>query len=431
MVQSARGVRAFSSGTDSAAGCGMISRVFAAFVLLGVGGWVMGADWPQWRGGGLDGRSSEKGFPVRWSGTENVAWRTEVPGGHSSPVVHRGRVYFTACEADTGERLLVGLDRKDGRVLWRCPIFTSPLERKHGENSHASSTPACVGDRVFGAFLDGKEAVVFACSEEGRILWQVRPGIFSSVHGFCSTPIVYKDLLIVNCDHDGDGFVVALAQSDGREVWRIDRPNKTRSYCTPLIREAAGRMQMVMSGSKCVTSYDPDTGALLWSIKGPTDQFVASPVFSERTGLFYVTGGFPDHHILAIRPDGKGDVTDTHVVWHHHNKQGVAYVPSPIIEGGYLLINDDQGFAHAFDAASGEVVWQERFGRTHASLCSADGKVYFINDNGLCRVVDVAGGFKVVSENEMKEMTYASPALSGGEIFLRTARAMYCVRGGR
>jgi outer membrane protein assembly factor BamB len=188
---------------------------------------------------------------------------------------------------------------------------------------------------------------------------------------------------------------------------------------------------MVMSGSKCVTSYNPETGELLWSIKGPTDQFVASPVFSERTGLFYVTGGFPDHHILAIRPDGKGDVTETHVVWHHNNIQGVAYVPSPIIEGDYLLINDDQGFAHAFDAARGDVIWKERFGRTHASLCSAEGKVYFINDNGLCRVVDVANGFKVLSENDMKEMTYASPALSNGEIFLRTSRAMYCVKGGR
>jgi hypothetical protein len=410
----------------------MIAKLFG-WVVLSVfcAGTLCGSDWPQWRGMGLDGRSDEAGFPLKWSASENVAWRTEVPGGHSSPVVYRGRVYLTACDGESGERLLMGMDRRDGKMLWRKAIFTSPLERKHGENSHASSTPACAGERVFGAFLDGKEAVVFACSLDGDPLWQVRPGIFSSVHGFCSTPILHKDLLIVNCDHDGDGFVVALSQKDGREVWRIDRPNKTRSYCTPIIRQAAGRLQMVMSGSKCVSSYDPDTGKLIWSISGPTDQFVASPVFSEVTGLFYVSGGFPDHHILAIRPDGQGDVSSTHVVWHHHNKQGVAYVPSPIIEGGYLLINDDQGFAHAFDAKNGEIVWKERFGRTHASLCSSDGKILFINDNGVCRMVDVASGFKVIAENDMKEMVYASPALSGGEIFLRTARAMYCVRGGR
>jgi hypothetical protein len=231
----------------------------------------------------------------------------------------------------------------------------------------------------------------------------------------------------VNCDHDGDGYIVALARADGSELWRIDRPNKTRSYCAPLIREAAGRMQMVLSGSKCVASYDPENGQLLWIIDGPTEQFVASPVYSEKTGLFYITGGFPDHHILAIRPDGSGNVTKTHIAWHHHAAKGVAYVPSPIIEGDWFLIVDDRGFAHAFHAATGDIVWEARFGRSHASLVSAGGLVYFLNDDGICHVVKPSAKFQVLARNELGEGCYASPGLSDGQIFLRSDKAVYCI----
>ena len=259
------------------------------------------------------------------------------------------------------------------------------------------------------------------------LLWQKRPGKFSSVHGFCSTPILYKDKVIVNCDHDGDGYIVAFARADGRVLWRIDRPNKTRSYVAPIIREAAGKMQMVLSGSKCIASYNPDNGQLIWIIDGPTEQFVASPVFSEKTGLFYVTGGFPDHHIMAIRPDGTGNVTSSHVVWHHHAAKGVAYVPSPIIEGDWFLITDDRGFSHAFEAKTGDIVWESRFGRSHASLASAGGLVYFLNDDGVCQVVKPADGFAIISRNELGEKCDASPALSNGQIFLRSEKAVYCI----
>ena len=321
------------------------------------------------------------------------------------------------------------LDRASGKLLWQQTVIKAPMERLHRENSHASSTPACDGERIFCSFLDRSEVVVAAYDLNGKQLWLKRPGAFSSMHGFCSTPVLYKDKVIVNCDHDGDGYIVAFARADGRELWRIDRPNKTRSYCAPLIREAAGRMQMVLSGSKCVASYDPDNGQLLWIIDGPTEQFVASAVYSEKTGLFYITGGFPDHHILAIRPDGSGNVTKSHVVWHHQGAKGVAYVPSPIIEGNWFLITDDRGFAHAFNAATGDIGWEARFGRSHASLVSAGGLVYFLNDDGVCHVVKPGNKFEVVARNEIGEGTYASPALSEGQIFLRSERAVYCVGG--
>ena len=386
------------------------------------------ADWPQWRGANLDGRSTETTFPTKWSQTENVLWRTELPGeGHASVVVQKGRLFAVAAIAERNERVLICMDRTSGKILWQQVVLTSPLERVHKENSHASSTPACDGERVFCTFLDGKEVVVAAYDFSGKQLWTKRPGQFSSVHGFCSTPIVFKDKVIVNCDHDGDGYIVALARDDGRELWRIDRGGKTRSYCAPLICETAGRTQMVLAGSKNFTGYNPDTGRELWNYAGPTEQFVASPVYSEKTAHFYLTAGFPTYHTLALPASATGTVQEAQLAWHHKQKKGAAYVPSPIIEGDWLLLNDDLGFAHAFDAKTGDIVWNERFGRTHASLVSAGGLVYFINDDGVCRIVKPAEKFAVVATNELGEPVYASPALSDGQIFIRTYKAVYCI----
>ncbi|MEQ1861231.1 MAG: PQQ-binding-like beta-propeller repeat protein [Chthoniobacteraceae bacterium] len=383
-------------------------------------------DWPQWRGSRLDGTSTGSGFPTRWSATENVRWRTELPGtGHASPIVFGDRV-FTVSATAGGERLLLSLDRASGRILWQQIVVQSPLERKHRENSHASSTPSTDGERVFCTFLDQGQVVVAAYDFAGKQLWTKRVGGFSSVHGFCSTPILHKDTIIVNCDQDGDGYIVALARKDGAERWRIERPNKTRSYCAPLIRDAGGRTQMVLSGSKCVASYDPDSGKLIWTIDGPTDQWVASPVFNAKANLFFVSGGFPDHHLLAIKPDSTGNITDTpQIVW--HGRQGVAYVPSPIAEGDWFFITDDRGFAHCFDAKTGEQRWEQRFGRQHASLVSAGGLVYFLNDDGECRVVKAGAKFELVATNVLGEPTYASPALSDGQIFLRGDKHLYCI----
>jgi outer membrane protein assembly factor BamB len=388
-----------------------------------------GADWPVWRGPLGDGRSSEKGFPVHWSATENIRWKTPCLPGHASPIVVGEKIFTVGYEPENEGRVLLAFDRSSGALQWRKTVVQSAPERVHSENSRASSTPACDGKRVYCAFLDGREPVISAYSLQGEPVWTVRPGVFSSVHGFCSTPILWKNKVIVNCDHDGPGYIVALSAEDGKEVWRIERPNRTRSYVAPLLREAGGRMQLVLSGSKCVAGYDPETGELLWIIDGPTDQFVASMVYSESTRWFYMTGGFPKHHVMAIRPDGRGNITQSHVAWHHKppSPVGVSYVPSPIVEGDWLLLNDDRGFAHAFDARSGEIVWSERFGRQHASLVSSDGLVYFLNDAGECHVVKPSEKFAVVAVNTLGEGVYASPALSEGQIFLRSNGHLWCV----
>lgn len=387
---------------------------------------AFGENWPSWRGPRLDGTSAERNVPTHWSAGSNVLWSTEMPGlGHASPVVWEDRVFTVTSIAEKQARDLLCFDRGNGRLLWQKTVINSPLERKHSLNSHASSTPATDGKLIYLAFLDRNEMVLAAYDFDGKRKWLVRPGRFSSMHGFCSSPIFYKDLVIVNGDHDGDGYMVALRCESGEQAWKIDRPNKMRSYCAPLIREMAGKTQMVVAGSQCVASYDPANGRLHWIVDGPTDQFVASPVYSERAGLVYITGGYPDHHTLAIKPDGAGNVTNTKIVW--RTNKGVAYVPSPIIEGDYFLIVSDSGVAHCFEAATGKLQWQERMGEHHASLVSANGLVYFLNDNGVTHVVKPGPDYNLVAKNELGERTFASPAISNGQLFVRGDQHLFCI----
>ena len=392
--------------------------------------WMARAEnWPNWRGPRLDGTSVETTVPVHWSGTSNVLWKTDLPGnGHASPIVWGDRVFTVAVLAADEARVLLCLKRDTGKPMWQTTVVRSPLERKHTLNSHASSTPATDGSRIYVAFLDRREMVVAAYDFEGRQTWLVRPGEFSSMHGFCSSPILFEDKVIVNGDHDGESYIVALDRRSGKTLWKVPRENKTRSYCVPLIRELSGRTQMILSGDKCVASYDPRTGRRHWIIDGPTEQFVASVVYNERADLLFVTGGYPDHHILAVRPDGAGNITGTDkIVW--RTNRGVAYVPSPISEGDYFLVVSDSGVAHCFNAKSGKLAWQERMGEHHASLVSANGLVYFLNDNGVTHVVRPGPAYELVARNELGEKTFASPAVSEGRLFLRGDRHLFCIQG--
>jgi outer membrane protein assembly factor BamB len=398
-------------------------------------------DWPGWRGPHGDGTCDDKALPLKWSATDNIAWKTPIPGkGHSSPIVWGDRVFVTTCledEAkspeDKARRMLLCLDRRDGSILWQKEVISARLEKLHRLNSRASSTPATDGKHVFVTFLgasDTKEPrVIVGCYDfEGNRVWQKSPGRFSSVHGFCSSPLLYKDTLIVNCDHDGDGYVVSLAKSDGEPRWRIDRPNKTRSYCAPLVVEAAGRTQMVMSGSKCVASYDPDTGKQWWIIDGPTEQFVSSPVFLDDT--FFLTAGFPTYHYMGIKPDGSGNVTETGVAWHHQvrNSREGAYVPSPIACGKWFYAVSDDGILNSFEAKGGEWKWKKQLGKHHsASPVLAGGRLYFTADNGDTYVLKAGEAFDLENVNPLGEEVYGSPAAAGGQLFLRGDKHLFCI----
>jgi outer membrane protein assembly factor BamB len=374
-------------------------------------------NWPGWRGPRGDGTSQEEGIPTRWGAEENIAWKVEVPGrGHASPIVWGERVFVASCREDLKQRVLLCFDRATGKLLWNAVVLNSELERKHRLNSFASSTPATDGRRVYVTFLGDNEMVVAAYDFSGKRLWLARPGKFSSVHGYCSSPVLFDDKVIVNGDHDGDAYIVALDRESGRTLWKVDRENKTRSYVTPIIRQIDGRTQMILSGSKCVASYDPHDGSRHWIIDGPTEQFVASLVYNGK--LLFLTAGYPELHMMAIRPDGHGNVTDTHVVW--HTNKGASYVPSPIAAGDYFLVVSDGGIASLFEAETGKRLWMERLG-THysSSLVSAGGLVYFTSDQGHTTVVRPGPKLEIVAENELGEYCYASPAISHGHIIFR------------
>ena len=406
---------------------------------------VHAENWPCWRGPRGDGSSAEANAVTQWSASQNICWKTEIPGiGHASPIVWGDRLFTVTAMVEPGDRgpdrcgdsathdsqvrdrRLVCLDRTSGTIVWQRTVVSSPLEGKHRLNSWASSTPATDGHRVYTTFLDGKDLVVAAYDFDGNQAWIRRPGEFRSVHGFCSSPVLYNDKVIVNGDHDGDAYIVALDRSTGRTIWKTPRENKTRSYCIPIIRELDGRIQMLLSGSKCVASYDPATGARHWIVDGPTEQFVASLVVNK--GLVFVTGGYPDHHLMAIRPTGRGNanVTATHIAW--RDTKGVSYVPSPIAVGDYFLIVSDDGVASCLDAMTGKRHWMERLGEHHsASLVSAGGLVYFLSDSGVARVVRPGPAFDLVAENKLGEHCHASPAISDGQIFIRAEKHLYCI----
>lgn len=388
---------------------------------------AFGSNWPGWRGPNGDGTSPEKNVPVKWSATHNIAWKVPLKyHGHASPVIWQDHLILVGVDKTNERRMLVLRDRKTGKLIWERVVLVSPLEGKHHLNSWASSTPATDGKVIYVSFLDGRKMFVAAYDFAGKKLWERRPGVFSSKHGYCSSPVLYKDKVIVNGDHDGDAYLVALDRKTGKTLWKTPRENKTRSYCTPLIRKIEGRDQMLLSGSKCVASYDPNTGKRIWILDGPTEQFVASLVMNE--GLVFVTGGFPDKHMLAIDPTGKGNITDTPFIKWHHRRVGVSYVPSPIAVGKYFLIVSDNGIGSCFDAVSGKRLWKQRMGRRFsASLVAANGNVYFQDDDGNCKVVQAGPEYKEVAHNELGEETYASPAISGGQMFIRGEEHLYCI----
>jgi outer membrane protein assembly factor BamB len=419
--------------------------VFASILLLtGFARIAPGENWPCWRGPRGDGTSHEQTVPVSWDGEsgKNIVWKVPVPGyGHASPIVWNDSIFTVTCLEDQQQRVLLCFDTKSGRLLWQKTVLTSPIEKKHALNSYASSTPATDGELVYVAFLDadfgraelkGKswkettpgDMVVAAYDFDGNQKWFVRPGRFSSVHGFCSAPVLYKDLVIVNGDHDGDSYIVAVKRDTGETVWKTPRENKTRSYCTPIIREIGGRTQMVICGDKSVASYDPNNGKMHWIIHGPTEQFVASPVYNGKYIL--MTSGFPEFHILAIRPDGTGNVTNTHIVW--RTSKGCAYVPSPIVEREYYVVISDTGIGTCFEAETGRKAWTRRMGpHFSASLTSALGNVYFLGDDGTMTIVRPGEEYEQVAQNSLGERCFASPAFSNGAMYLRGEENLYRV----
>lgn len=402
-------------------------------------------NWPGWRGPRGDGTSRETTIPREWDAESgsNIRWTADVPGdGYASPIVWDDAIFLVSCLTETQERVLLRLDRDTGHTVWQQTVLTAPLETKHRLNSYASGTPATDGELIYVAFqqVDGRtipapnvsnerpvtpgRIVVAAYDFDGRRQWRQDVGEFISAHGFCSCPVLYGDLVIVNGDHDGDSYIAALDKQTGGEVWRVSREHGIRSYVTPIIREYRGRTQMVLSGSQHIASYNPLDGAMLWKIDGPTEQFVASMIDDGRR--LYIAAGFPTYHVMAIDPTGRGNVTDTNVLW--HRTEAHCYVPSPVVVDGYVFVANDDGIAHCFDAETGTHVWRTRLGRHYsASLVTAAGLVYFLSDEGITSVVRPGPSPDVIAENYLDEFCAASPAVSQGMLLIRGKERLYCI----
>jgi outer membrane protein assembly factor BamB len=390
-------------------------------------------DWPQFRGPDGQGRSPARGLPVRWHEHKNIAWKKPIRGlGWSSPAIKDDRLWLTtALDKEKSLRLLC-LDCRTGETIHDVEVFRKEsLGGIHPKNSHATPTPILVDDRCYVHFGSHGTA---ALTLDGEILWNTELKYYHH-HGPAASPVIVGDMLIVPCDgynrpfYDertiagitDHQFVAALEAATGAIRWKTPRVG-THSYATPLVIEVNGQMQVVSPGGNQVVAYDPATGAEIWSCRYKGYSVVPRPVYGH--GLVFVCTGYDSPTLLAIRPDGQGDVTDTHVVW--QARQAVPLNPSPILIGDELYIISDLGVASCFDAGSGKVHWRKRLGGNHsASPLYADGHLYFLDEGGTTQVVEPGMKCKILAKNLLRDRTQASMAAAGRALYLRSDSHLY------
>ena len=387
---------------------------------------VRAENWPGWRGPNGDGTSSEINLPVKWDSTTNVMWKVPVPGiGYASPIVWGDRLFTVTAMTETHEKQLLCYDTKTGNLLWQVTVLKSPLESKHNDNSFASGTPVTDGSSVYISLLDGDSVVVAAYDFNGKQLWIKRPGTYSSPHGYSVSPILYKDKVIINEDSKGDAFVAALSRTDGHTLWKTKFDKRSHSFSTPLIRDIAGKKQMIVCGNMEVASFNPDDGSRYWFSTGPSEDFASSPVYNEQSGLVLISSGWPKRIIYALKPDGSGDITNTHIAW--QATDGAFYVPSPVTVGPYLITTSTNGSVNCIEAATGKIFWKENLGKQYGSAVLAGGLVYMPSDQGTITVIKPGATYETIAKNNIGETLLASPAISNGMIYLRSTSHLFCI----
>lgn len=394
------------------------------------GGPFTAADWPAWRGPTGNGvANADQSPPLAWSDTENVLWKTPVPGrGHGSPTVVGDHVYLAAAEPDIEVQSVLCFDRRTGKPLWKREIHRGHFDKKgNAKSSHASSSVACDGERLFISFLNHDAIWTTALTRGGEILWQTRIADFVNHQGFGSSPIIYGPLVLVSADSKGGaGRVAGLNRETGDTVWSIERP-KLPNYASPIVVHAAGRDQVVMIGCDLVQGLDPLTGKTLWQTAGSTEECVTSTVTDGK--LIYTSGGYPRNHVSAIAADGTG-----RVAWENGTR---VYVPSMVIKDGYLYAVLDAGVAICWKADTGEEQWKERLGGTFsASLVLVGDKIFGTDESGrTCIWKADPNQFELIAENRLGSEAFATPAICGGRLYLRHAEQvdgqrqefLYCV----
>ena len=395
-------------------------------------------DWPIFRGPRGDGVTNQS-LPTQWGADKNIAWRTEIPGeGWSSPVTAGDRIYLTAAipagEVDDEQKKqaytlsLVIIDAGSGKILKTIPIMEQTGERPariHRKNSHASPTPVIEGDRIYVHF--GYQGT--AClTLNGEVLWKNRELYFKPTHGNGGSPVLASGNLIFTCDGDAEPKIVALNAVNGQLVWSTRRPvaaKKTFSFCTPTVIQVEGQLQVIAPGSDCVLALDPATGETIWDVRYVGYSVVPKPTYHR--GLVFISTSFDSSKMLAIRPTGRGVVTDTHVEW--QLDRNVPKTPSMVAHQGLVYSISDDGITTCVEAETGDLVYRKRIGGNYSSSpILAGGKLYFTSEDGVTTVVRAGEEFEELAANALEERTLASLGVIDDAILLRTATALYRIQ---
>ncbi|MEO1983203.1 MAG: PQQ-binding-like beta-propeller repeat protein [Fuerstiella sp.] len=388
-------------------------------------------DWSGWRGPLQNGHATEQGLPIEW-GPESVAWKTPLPGqGQSSPVISGDRLFLTSALEDGRQRVVMGIDRRNGSILWSHVAWTGEPEKSHRMNGWASATCVTDGERVYAFF--GKGGGLFCYSVDGYLLWEKNLGNFESPWGTAAGPLLVGDLVIQNCDADVNAFIVGFNRITGKEVWRTKRDD-ARGWSTPILINVNGHDEVVVNGDKGVRAYEPHTGKELWFCKGFSGR--GTPTVTPAGDLLHVLCGLRGD-TYAVRPGGSGDVTDTHMVW-HSPRNSSRDLPSPIVIGRNSLVMDmRRATLTAYDIASGEEKWRRRVGEaaSNGQFCATpvtwDGVAFFVAESGKTFVIKPGEDMDIVAINdvapESNEIFRASITPSNGQLFLRSDRVLYCI----
>lgn len=390
------------------------------------------ADWPQFRGPGGQGHSDATNLPLTWSETENIKWKVPVAGlGWSSPAIKGDQIWITSAVDDGKTLHAIALDRATGKSLHDVTIFElAEPGTVHAKNSHASPTPLIEGDRVYVHY--GAHGT--ACLKtDGTIVWKTQDLKHDHRHGPGGSPVIFEDLLILNCDGSDIQFVVALDKNTGAIRWKKKREhigedrltgksNVPMSYTTPLLAEINGTIQLLSSGADSIVSYNPRNGEEYWWFRYDGYSNVPRPVVGK--GLVFISSGYDRPEFYAVKVDGTGDVTESHLGW--NMKKAAPLNPSPLLVGDELYLVDDDGIATCLDSVTGTQHWQRRIGGNFsASPTLADGKIYLLDEDGKTTVLAPGKKYEVLATNTLEGRTLATPAMVDHSVFLRTDTHLY------
>ena len=408
----------------------MRKTILSAVLAMLAGAVSAGENWPQFRGPDANGHSDATGLPLKWSETENVKWKTAVHGlGWSSPVVWGNQVWMTTATTTGKQMSALCVDRRTGKIVHDVKVFDVRRPEKIARtNTYASPSPTIQAGRLYVHF--GTYGTACLDTATGKVLWSRRDLNCDHHMGPGTSPVVFGNLLIMPTDGIDVQFVVALDKATGKTVWKTNRSMDytkvhrycRKAYCTPIVIDVAGVKQLISPCSKAIIAYDPKTGKELWKIRHRGWSMTPRPVFGH--GLVFLVMDYDFQELWAVRPDGRGDVTDTHVAW--KLKKPVPKKPSFLLVGDLLYVVNDTGSLVCIEAKTGKIVWQERIGgQFSASMLYADGRIALFSERGKTTVIAPGRKYKPLAVNTLDGRIMASPAVAGKAIFLRTDTHLY------